>query len=235
MDRTKQGEVKPNRDQEKTRSLLTLLPPEMVVMVASHLDVSSYLALASSSKALLNILLSQFNWEALLQRTRMHSGRLDKCECPRVPLEVYQPPMSEVRATERKDMEEEVKELAIFLKSVKDPGSRLFLALLDAICTRFKPNVSFYHMVSVRCPCNSVHQVTPFGFTLLDQAQTIIGGALLQKLVAHKWFEMQHLREVASRASQAWKIEQLFVHTEDDFDGVLAHYSQDYVSSPQRD
>ena len=134
LDMTKQGEVKPNRDQEKTRSLLTLLPPEMVVMVASHLDVSSYLALASSSKALLNILLSQFNWEALLQRTRMHSGRLDKCEYPRVLLEVHQA-MSEVRATERKDMEEEVKELAIFLKSVKDPGSRLFLALLDTICT----------------------------------------------------------------------------------------------------
>ena len=164
---TKQGEVKPDRDQDetnslldllppemvvmvasRTNSLLTLLPPEMVVMVASHLNVSSYLALASSSKALLDILLSQFNWEALLQRTRMHDMRLDDCEYPRVPLEVHQA-MSEVRATEKKDMEEEVRELAIFLRSVKDPGNRLFLALLDAICARFQPNFSFYHMVSV--------------------------------------------------------------------------------------
>ena len=74
LNMTKDGKVKSDRDQGETKSLLSLLPPEMVVMVASHLDVSSYLALASSSKALLNILLSQFNWEALLQRTRMHSG-----------------------------------------------------------------------------------------------------------------------------------------------------------------
>ena len=51
-------------------SLLSL-PPELVVMVASHLDVSSYLALASTSSAILDILVSPPHWKALLQKTRM--------------------------------------------------------------------------------------------------------------------------------------------------------------------
>ena len=97
----KQGEVNPDRE---TTSLLSLLPPKMVAMVAlkmvamvakmvalvaSHLNVSSYLALASSSIALLDILVSQLQWERLLQRTRMHGKRLDICQFPRVPLEVH--------------------------------------------------------------------------------------------------------------------------------------------------
>ena len=40
---------------------LLFLPPEMVVMVASYLDVSSYLGLASSSNALLDM--CGFFWE----------------------------------------------------------------------------------------------------------------------------------------------------------------------------
>ena len=202
MNLTKQGEVKPDRE---TTSMLSLLPPEMVVMVASHLNVSSYLALASSSTALLDILLSQLQWEVLLQRTRMHGMRLNNCEYPRVPLDVHVA-MSNVRVAEKKDMEEEVRELAVFLKSLKDPGNKLLLALLHAICQRFPAPFSFYlHKVSVSCPCNRIHQVTPFGFSLLEQAETIIGGALekpQQKLISYKWFAIQHLREVASRASR---------------------------------
>ena len=40
-------------------SLLRLLPSEMVVMVANYLDVSSYLAFASSSTTLMGILYSE--------------------------------------------------------------------------------------------------------------------------------------------------------------------------------
>ena len=198
---TKQG----SPDRETTSLLLSLLPPEMVVMVASHLNVASYLALASSSTALLDILVSQLQWESLLQRTRMHGKRLDICEYPRVPLEVHLA-MSDVRAAEKKDMEDEVRELAVFLKSVKALTNKLFLALLDAICMRFPANISFNnkYMVSVNCPCSiGIHNVTPFGFALLEQAETIMGGALgepQQKLIEYKWFAMQHLKEVAPRA-----------------------------------
>ena len=212
LNMTKQGEVKSDMDQEETKSLLSLLPPEMVVMVASHLDVSSYLALASSSTALLDILVSQIQWEALLRRTRMHGKRLDKCEYPRVPLEVHAA-MSDVRMAEKKDMEGEVRELAVFLKTLKDPGNKLLLTLLHTICERFPANISFYLVVSVSCPCNSIHSVTPFGFSLLEQAETLIGGALeepQQKLIWYNWFAIQYLREVASRASrQKQKVKRL--------------------------
>ena len=54
-----------------TRTGLSNLPPELMVMVASHLDVSSYLALASASKYLAGTLVSQLQWDVLLKRTRL--------------------------------------------------------------------------------------------------------------------------------------------------------------------
>ena len=53
------------------RTGLSNLPPELMVMVASHLDVSSYLALASTSKNLAGTLVSQLRWGVLLKRTRL--------------------------------------------------------------------------------------------------------------------------------------------------------------------
>ena len=53
------------------RTGLSNLPPELMVMVASHLDVSSYLALASTSKNLAGTLVSQLQWDVLLKRTRL--------------------------------------------------------------------------------------------------------------------------------------------------------------------
>ena len=70
-------EVVPQLEEEEKNNLMTnpsllCLPLELVVMVASYLDVSSYLALASSSNALLGILVSQNQWKALLQRSKMN-------------------------------------------------------------------------------------------------------------------------------------------------------------------
>ena len=47
--RTKGEEVKTEAKKQEEMATLLFLPPEMVVMVASYLDVSSYLAFASSS------------------------------------------------------------------------------------------------------------------------------------------------------------------------------------------
>ena len=55
----------------RTRGWFSHLPPELVVMVASHLDVSSYLALASTSTNLSETLVSQLQWDELLKRTRL--------------------------------------------------------------------------------------------------------------------------------------------------------------------
>ena len=59
------------KDPAKTRSWLSKLPPELMVMVASHLDISSYLALASTSINLSEALVSQLQWDELLTRTRL--------------------------------------------------------------------------------------------------------------------------------------------------------------------
>ena len=59
------------KDLAKTRSWLSHLPPELMMMVASHLDISSYLALASTSTNLSEALVSQLQWDELLTRTRL--------------------------------------------------------------------------------------------------------------------------------------------------------------------
>ena len=118
---------------EDTSTNLLSLTPEMVAMVASYLDVSSYLALASSSTALIGILVSERKWKTLLQRTRMNAKRLiTQFEY----LGGYIDYLDLVN-TEKRDMEMEVKELADFLKFVNDPEGKRLLALLDIICERF--------------------------------------------------------------------------------------------------
>ena len=75
---------KENQEDEKSatnpslmaKNLLSL-PSELVVMVASLLDITSYLALASSSSDLLYILISQLQWKVLLKRTKMGGSRLE--------------------------------------------------------------------------------------------------------------------------------------------------------------
>ena len=192
--------------EEMGKSLLSLTP-ELVVMVASYLDVSSYLAFASSSSALIGILVSERQWKTLLQKTRMNAKRLiTQFEYPGGYIDYL-----DLLNTEKKDMEMEVKELANFLKSVNDPGGKLLLALLDIICERFPGDFEpkFEAVVSLSCPCHTfeAHHVTLFGFNLLDQAEIIIGGAHSQpqqKLLALRTFceRIEYLEEFASRASR---------------------------------
>ena len=77
-------------------------------------------------------------------------------------------------------MGQEVKELAVFLKSVKDPKGSLLIDLLHTICESFPAELTSDKMkknvVSVSCPCNVIHQVTSFGFALLEQAETAVRG-----------------------------------------------------------
>ena len=114
-------------------------------------------------------------------------------------------------------MEEETKELAVFLKFATDPKGVLLLALLHIICERLPADLEqSYIMVSVSCPCQAVHQVNSFGFALLEQAETIVGGANAkpkQNLVAYNGSGAERLEEFASRASrQKQKIEQIDIY-----------------------
>ena len=116
------------------------LPPELMVMVASHLDVSSYIALASSSVAILDILVSPLQWKALLQKTNLEQRKTtmnfkEYNEFTK-DLDASNDIPKEVRVAinlKKKSMEEEVKGLAVFLKFVKHSKGLLLLDLLRVI------------------------------------------------------------------------------------------------------
>ena len=189
--RTKDGELTEKRNTLMTNSMSTSLlslPPELVVMVASYLDVSSYLALAASSNALLDILVSQLQWKALLQRTNMNNDE-EHATCR--PFGNFKEHLfwSKAHNLCHKFDEERVNELALFLKSLKDPDNKLLLALLHTICERFPPE-NEAEVVSLSCPCaHLVHKVSPSGFALLEQAEVTArgpGAEPQQKLVKYK-------------------------------------------------
>ena len=162
-----------------SKNFLSLLPAELVVMVASYLDVSSYLNLASSSTNILSVLGSKLQWKNLLLKTKMNRKRLGEIRYAwAVKLEI---PITNTNyfECEKKDMEEEVKKLAAFLKFAEIEEG--LLALLHTICERFPFDLESLgkipvDLVSLRCPCNEDHKVSPFGFAMLELAETIVGG-----------------------------------------------------------
>ena len=198
MKKIRLREVVPQFEEEEKNNFMTnpsllYLPPELVVMVASYLDLSSYLALASSSDALLDLLTSQHQWEIRLKKTRQGNAGQDRNKI-----------MSDIWDTEKEDMElQDLKQLTEFLRHLKDPEGNLLLALLDLICERFPadPNsVDEYgdenEVVSVSCPRHETHHVTPIGFALLERSEMIKGeGEPLQKLLAYNIQHHLALRE----------------------------------------
>ena len=212
----------PESEMERSRWMastsLHSLPSELMVMVASNLDISSYLAMASSSTIILDVLLSETQWKSILQKTRMNSNRLSKFEFYRVSNEVFVSPELEYEArevfweNEEKDMIEEAEELALFLKLVRnsrDDGDGLLLSFLHTICkrfpARFEETFGNQLMVSLSCVCHTMHEVTSFGFALIELVEVIVRGAAappLLELVAFKDQRGKHLKEVASRVSR---------------------------------
>ena len=236
----------PESEMERSRWMastsLHSLPPELMVMVAANLDISSYLAMASSSTTILDALLSETQWKGILQKTRMNANRLSKFEFYRVSDEVFVSPELEYEArevfweNEEKDMREETEELALFLKLVRDSrddGDGLLLSFLHTICKRFPARLeeTFGNkfMVSLSCVCHILHEVTSFGFTLIEQVEVIVRGATaapLLELVAFKDHRGKHLKEVASRVSrQKQKVAEVcvdFLKSENDVDSTEA-------------
>ena len=191
---TNAGEGEEEEEKNSPRSTttrLTRLAPELVVMVASHLDVSSYLALASSSNVLLDILTSQVQWKALLQKTKIFSRPRSKptygkyVDIPGVSMEAISA-MADFESSKevaaRREVSDEVYHLAGFLKNVHDQEDKFLLLLLDTICAKFPADAGAisWEVFSVSCPCralapipHTIHRVSSSGFSMLEQVEKI--------------------------------------------------------------
>lgn len=175
------------------------LPAEVVVMIASHLDLTSNLSLAASCNLLLQVLVAQFG--AILKRTRMNGDRLD-----------YQQGRAKVKSEEN-IMTKEMVQLAEFLRFAKDPESKD--SLLHSICERFPADPK--KEVSVSCERHaSGHTVAPFGFILLEKAETIMetGSTPKLKLLAYKGITVDRalLDHISLRVSHQTKKIELDIH-----------------------
>ena len=65
-------EKRGNEDKSAKTSLISLinLPRELLMVIASFLDLPSYLALSTSSTTLLDVLAPQYQWKTILMRMK---------------------------------------------------------------------------------------------------------------------------------------------------------------------
>ena len=126
------------------------LPLELQVLVASYLDLSSTLALASSSPSLLPLATSPLEWARLLARIPWTSG------------EPGLGPSLQVLA-----------HLTTFLRDLPS-SSHHHLALLHNICSSFPPTKDKVSdrvdTITVRCEKGHLHLLSTTGFLLLHAA-----------------------------------------------------------------
>lgn len=132
----------------------------------------------------------------------------------------------------------DLKKFTDFLRHQSDPEGQLLLAFLDLICERFpaEPSSEYVDLVSVSCPRHETHQVTPFGFALMERAEMSKGGGEShQKLLTYNLQSLaspeEHLKVIASRSShQKQKVERLDIRVADscldDFDRSMEYWSK---------
>merc|ERR1719430_3112970 len=156
--------------EEEEAALLEELPPELVVMVASPLDLTSTLALASSSPILSSVLTSTVEWAATLAKmARVERARHQGSVTIRAA--ELRAMLAEHREQARREQEvparneEEVEEIAEFLRTIKEP-EELVEQLLHHICTEYSDT---RNSVTLSCSLHH-HQVSLPGLYLLHLA-----------------------------------------------------------------
>ena len=153
-------------------SSLTNLSPELVVMVASHLDIKSYLALAMSSKRIHHILSSETQWKWLLKKKKLSDAKsrdfdpYDYMTQSNIPLEIHVAIMKDT-SYKKEEKKEEMKRLAHCLNAVEDPDNKLLLITLHYIIENYSIGMTETEKkfadeisLSLSCPCKSIHQVS---------------------------------------------------------------------------
>ena len=129
------------------RMSLSILPRELVEIVAFHLDVSSTLAFANCSSNLFNVVIRPVNWNILMQKMFPEENGEDLKQLGRAVSEV-------VKFLDKKRL---VKQL---------------LKLMERIILRFPPHVSDgFSQMRMTC-ANQMFAVSPIGFCLLELAES---------------------------------------------------------------
>ena len=119
---------------------LEVLPSELVVKVATDLDLSSSLALASTSNSLSTILTNPAEWTKICAKiSRMFWGAL-----------------------------QEVEEITSFLRLLEEP-EELFAILFHCICSQYPSSTASITTITIACSLHH-HRVSPQGMHLLHLA-----------------------------------------------------------------
>ena len=161
---------------------LSILPRELVEMVAFHLDVSSTIAFASCSSNLLNIVIRPINWSSLMQKM-----------------------FPEEDGEDFEHLGRSVADVVKFLD--KNRLVAHLLRLMERIILRFPPHVSDgFSQIRMTC-ANQMFTVSPIGFCLLELAEakmltTLAGKSFLRvDEVQLTMVERPTLTALAKRAS----------------------------------
>ena len=160
-----------NREAEK----LFWMTPELVENLLSFLDPASILALAKAHPLTREVLQSGFNWTRFLKRS-----------CPKQSF-TLRPSFQQLLPPDKpwwthKQLiitlwehyaSEALEPIIEILLLIGKPESHL-LQLLDLICENFPPYSTVLELgnhVKVACPCQEVHDVSPFGLELLEKVE----------------------------------------------------------------
>ena len=149
--------------------------PELVERLLQYLDLESIKHLTKSHELTRHILGKDFVWKNLIKRHFPEDVKI------RLDLE-WSPMLLEGDAHLANDRPK-ARHLAEILGLIKSSkGSQPELDLLHAVCDRY-PVLDgsldagrWFHFVNVRCPaCMKTHQVSPWGFVLLEEIQATLG------------------------------------------------------------
>ena len=148
------------------------MTPELVEHLLSFLDPASILALAKTHPLTREVLQRGLNWTRFLERSCPKQSftlrpRFQRLLPPEKPWWTHkQWIVSLMQHYVTKALEPIIEILLLIGK----PESQL-LQLLDRICKNFPPYIESPDRVKVACPCQEVHDVSPFGLVFLEKVE----------------------------------------------------------------
>ena len=192
-------EKRGNEDKSAKTSLISLinLPRELLMVIASFLDLPSYLALSTSSTTLLDVLAPQYQWETILDRTRVKWEMMNPEKCSKRSNHinkisqrygVWENCFGHMQCPSDETLRLDLGQLTNVLRIVQDPDNSLLLDLLHFICDIIEPpdnddltDKYDYEdldeaLIALACPCLRNHVVSPATFALLEQVETAVRG-----------------------------------------------------------